>query len=402
MQFTTSTALVSLLAVLQGTATANPIAAAPASPAVPEGLESRQQNGVNVVFYSDAICGSRSYPFGVPGHTVECRAAPFPVRSLRVSGGGCKITTWSGNNCRGSSANAVNNGCTTVCLCLCQDSYHPSMASSHVGSDNGCVEPTMDASEPHFPVWLKAGRHGVGTDSMARPLTTILRGRYRAKMERHGKKEDGCPFRRQVDGGAGWLAGRAAPLPQFYLIGQAIGKLSALQLHHPTVESHPLPAVPRNQPKSAAHPSAIRGRTRQERYPTMAADPSLPSPAAEPPSPGAPPAAATRAYHGTPPVLHTLSILIVGAGLLGLSLPPRRADRRALLEEPQQKQRSSDDKRSDWVREWDEKEKKAFEDGRGLSGLIEDTIKEVFGLGKAGGETSGGPAGTQRDSEKKD
>lgn len=204
----------------------------------------------------------------------------------------------------------------------------------------------------------------------------------------------------------------------------------------------------------------------------MAADPSIPSPAAAAPAPEVQPvaAAATGAYHGTPPVLHTLSILIVGAGLLGLSLPPRRADRRALVhsaavffgsnqlafdytgesimqrfsrraqgaaaavdgmpeparraqeamraererrrqhqqpEEPQQqqqqqRQRSSNDKRSDWVREWDEKEKKAFEDGRGLSGLIEDTIKEAFGSGKAGGEPSGGPAGTRQDPEKKD
>ncbi|KAL8409934.1 hypothetical protein RB594_008137 [Gaeumannomyces avenae] len=189
----------------------------------------------------------------------------------------------------------------------------------------------------------------------------------------------------------------------------------------------------------------------------MATDPPTPSPAA---------AAGAEAHHGTPPVLHTLSLLIAGAGLLGLALPPRRADRRALvhcgalflgsnqlafdytgesilqrfsrraqgaagaidgLPEParraqeamraererrrlaaagvpeakQQQQGQSGDKRSDWVREWDEKEKKALEDGRGLSGLIEDTIKEVFGFGKTGEEASDGPVGIQEDPKKK-
>ncbi|KAL8383179.1 hypothetical protein RB595_006776 [Gaeumannomyces hyphopodioides] len=208
----------------------------------------------------------------------------------------------------------------------------------------------------------------------------------------------------------------------------------------------------------------------------MAADPPMLSPAATPGAPAA--AATTEAHHGTPPVLHTLSLLIAGAGLLGLALPPRRADRRALVhcgalflgsnqlafdytgesilqrfsrraqgaagaidglpeparraqeamraererrrlaaasmpeaqqqqqpgepKRPHQQQRPPDDKRSDWVREWDEKEKKAFEDGRGLSGLIEDTIKEAFGFGKAGEEASGGPASAQEDPKKKD
>ncbi|EJT68049.1 hypothetical protein GGTG_14372 [Gaeumannomyces tritici R3-111a-1] len=48
---------------------ANPIAASPVSPAVPQGLEPRQQNGVHVVFYADGNCGGRSYPFGVLGRT---------------------------------------------------------------------------------------------------------------------------------------------------------------------------------------------------------------------------------------------------------------------------------------------------------------------------------------------
>ncbi|KAF1851578.1 uncharacterized protein K460DRAFT_401593 [Cucurbitaria berberidis CBS 394.84] len=66
-----------------------------------------------VTAYNGDTCNGGNSQFTVVGGGNRC--VPFSnVRSISVSGNGCVVRTWSGNNCAGSSAGPAYGRCTSV------------------------------------------------------------------------------------------------------------------------------------------------------------------------------------------------------------------------------------------------------------------------------------------------
>ncbi|KAH8733167.1 hypothetical protein GQ44DRAFT_599243, partial [Phaeosphaeriaceae sp. PMI808] len=77
------------------------------------GTLSRRDNVAIVNTYNGDTCNGGNKQFTIVGGGDRC--VPFTnVRSISVFGSGCKIRTWSGNNCRGSSAGIAYGRCTSV------------------------------------------------------------------------------------------------------------------------------------------------------------------------------------------------------------------------------------------------------------------------------------------------
>ncbi|KAK4652905.1 hypothetical protein QC762_0078050 [Podospora pseudocomata] len=90
-----------------------------AAPA-PEGqLEAKFESGVSILgtavvtTYSGDACNGNNEQTAVTNGGYRCFAVSNK-RSIGYSGSGCTVTTWSGNNCRGSSFVARSSGCYSV------------------------------------------------------------------------------------------------------------------------------------------------------------------------------------------------------------------------------------------------------------------------------------------------
>ncbi|CAP71391.1 uncharacterized protein PODANS_6_2395 [Podospora anserina S mat+] len=92
----------------------------PLTLAAPESqLEAKFESGVSILgtavvtTYSGDACNGSNEQVTVTNGGYRCFAVSNK-RSIGYSGSGCTVTTWSGNNCRGSSFVATRAGCYSV------------------------------------------------------------------------------------------------------------------------------------------------------------------------------------------------------------------------------------------------------------------------------------------------
>ncbi|KAK4204965.1 hypothetical protein QBC40DRAFT_261266 [Triangularia verruculosa] len=69
---------------------------------------------VVVTSYSGDACSGSSQRVTVTDGGYRCYSTVPNKRSIGVSGSGCTVRTWSGNNCGGSGFTAPSSGCYSV------------------------------------------------------------------------------------------------------------------------------------------------------------------------------------------------------------------------------------------------------------------------------------------------
>ncbi|KAJ6780280.1 hypothetical protein PWT90_08468 [Aphanocladium album] len=77
-------------------------------------VNSPLSSNVNVYMYAGDTCNGQVSQFSLENGGNRCVPVPFAVRSIRAPGHGCSVSTWSGNNCRGSHYNVNDDSCHSV------------------------------------------------------------------------------------------------------------------------------------------------------------------------------------------------------------------------------------------------------------------------------------------------
>ncbi|ATY64253.1 hypothetical protein A9K55_003833 [Cordyceps militaris] len=72
------------------------------------------RSNVHVIMYAGDTCGGETSEFSLENSGSRCVPVPFAVRSIRAPGSGCSVSTWSGNNCRGSHYDVKDDSCHSV------------------------------------------------------------------------------------------------------------------------------------------------------------------------------------------------------------------------------------------------------------------------------------------------